>query len=106
MKRIPKPPKLTKRSCGATRNSLKPGRKISEAGREGPLDPKTVQLIKLSIAIGAMREGAVHSGVRKALASGSPLKRSNRRSAWLQVLWPAVDGRVFTWIHDEIDKQS
>jgi alkylhydroperoxidase/carboxymuconolactone decarboxylase family protein YurZ len=31
---------------------------------------KTVRLIKLAIAIGAMREGAVHSGVRKALAAG------------------------------------
>lgn len=43
---------------------------ISEAGQAGPLDEKTQRLIKLGIAIGAMREGAIHSAVRKAMASG------------------------------------
>ena len=41
-----------------------------EAGKEGPLDEKTARLVKLGIAMGAMREGAVHAGVRKALALG------------------------------------
>ena len=35
----------------------------------GPLDDKTGSLIKLGIAIGAKSEGAVHSHVRRALAS-------------------------------------
>lgn len=35
------------------------------------LPEKTVRLLKLAIAIGGMREGAVHSGVRKALAAGA-----------------------------------
>ena len=43
---------------------------ISQAGQEGPLDDKTVRLVKLAIAVGAMREGAIHSSVRKALAMG------------------------------------
>lgn len=43
---------------------------IHEAGDEGPLDDKTVRLVKLGIAIGAMREGAIHSSVRKALTMG------------------------------------
>ena len=43
---------------------------IHEAGNEGPLDEKTTRLVKLGIAIGAMREGAIHSSVRKALALG------------------------------------
>lgn len=43
---------------------------IRTAGDEGPLDAKTVRLVRLGIAIGAMREGAIHSGVRKALAQG------------------------------------
>lgn len=42
----------------------------AEAGEDGPLDEKTVRLVKLAIAIGAFREGAVHSGVRKAVAVG------------------------------------
>ena len=43
---------------------------IAEAGKKGPLDDKTVRLVKLALAIGALREGAVHAGVRKALAIG------------------------------------
>ena len=43
---------------------------IHEAGNEGPLKEKTVRLVKLGVAIGAMREGAIHSSVRKALALG------------------------------------
>lgn len=41
------------------------------AGQEGPLDAKLVRLIKLAVAMGAMREGAVHAGVRKALDAGA-----------------------------------
>ena len=37
----------------------------------GPLDPKTQDLIKLGIAIGANARGAVMSNTRKALASGA-----------------------------------
>jgi alkylhydroperoxidase/carboxymuconolactone decarboxylase family protein YurZ len=45
---------------------------IAEAGHDGPLDERTVRLVKLGIAIGAMREGAVHASVRKARALGIP----------------------------------
>jgi alkylhydroperoxidase/carboxymuconolactone decarboxylase family protein YurZ len=43
---------------------------VHEAGRDGPLDARTARLVKLGIAVGAMREGAIHSSVRKALAEG------------------------------------
>lgn len=44
---------------------------LHEGGRSaGPLDELDMSLVKLGIAIGAMREGAVHSAVRKALAAG------------------------------------
>jgi 4-carboxymuconolactone decarboxylase len=36
----------------------------------GPLDPKTRALVKLAVAIGAWREGAVHSHTRRALEAG------------------------------------
>lgn len=42
----------------------------AEVGGDGPLDEKTVRLVKLAIAIGALREGAVHSSVRKAVSAG------------------------------------
>lgn len=43
---------------------------IAEGGANGPLDEPTARLIKLGAAIGALREGAVHASVRKALAVG------------------------------------
>ena len=46
---------------------------LHEAGAEGPLDARTQRLVKLSVAIGAQREGAVRSSVRKALAEGLSL---------------------------------
>ena len=36
----------------------------------GPLDEKTVRLVKLALAVGAGLEGAVHSHTRRALAAG------------------------------------
>ena len=39
---------------------------VNEQGAAGPLDARTQRLAKLAVAIGAMREGAVHSAVRKA----------------------------------------
>jgi alkylhydroperoxidase/carboxymuconolactone decarboxylase family protein YurZ len=44
---------------------------VNEGGAAGPLDAKTQRLLKLAIAIGALREGAVHSGVRKARDAGA-----------------------------------
>jgi alkylhydroperoxidase/carboxymuconolactone decarboxylase family protein YurZ len=43
---------------------------IASAGKEGPLDDRTCRLLKLAAAVGALREGAVHANVRKALAVG------------------------------------
>lgn len=43
---------------------------IHDAGAEGPLDQRTQRLIKLAVAIGAQRSGAVHASVRKARAMG------------------------------------
>lgn len=43
---------------------------IGEAGKQGPLDERTVRLVKLGIAIGAMHEGSTHASVRKARALG------------------------------------
>ena len=37
----------------------------------GPLDERTVRLVKLGIAIGDLAEGAVRSNARKALAAGA-----------------------------------
>ncbi len=41
-----------------------------KAEKDGPLDEKSSRLVKLGVSVGAFREGAVHSAVRKALAVG------------------------------------
>jgi len=46
--------------------------RIGEAGKDGPLDECTQRLIKLAVAIGAPRQGAVQPAVPKALAPGIP----------------------------------
>ncbi|MBL0311479.1 MAG: carboxymuconolactone decarboxylase family protein [Holophagaceae bacterium] len=47
---------------------------MAEAGKEGLLDERTARLVKLAIAIGAQKEGAVHASVRKAQAIGITLE--------------------------------
>ncbi|MDE3245009.1 MAG: carboxymuconolactone decarboxylase family protein [Acidobacteriota bacterium] len=47
---------------------------LAEGGKQGPLDERTARLVKLAIAIGAGKEGAVHASVRKALAIGITLE--------------------------------
>jgi len=45
----------------------------SDEAAAGPLDARAQRLIKLAIAVGAQRESAVHSAVRKALDEGVSL---------------------------------
>ncbi len=74
---------------------------IGEAGRQGPLDEKTARLVKLAIAVGAMRKGAVHASVRKALALGITREEIDQviaLAAGTLGLPSAV--AVFTWIED------
>ena len=43
---------------------------LAEGGQEGSLSERERRLVKLALAIGAAREGAVHSAARKAPAGG------------------------------------
>lgn len=43
---------------------------IAQVGANGPIDSRTARLIKLGIAIGALRQGAVRASARKGLAQG------------------------------------
>ncbi|MFT7618768.1 MAG: 4-carboxymuconolactone decarboxylase [Planctomycetota bacterium] len=74
------------------------------AGDEGPLDAKTLRLIKLGMAMGAMREGQVHAGVRKALKIGITKEEIEQVVALL----PATLGMPstvasFCWVNDILD---
>jgi alkylhydroperoxidase/carboxymuconolactone decarboxylase family protein YurZ len=78
---------------------------LAEAGQEGPLDGRTARLIKLAVAAGALREGAVHSGVRKALAAGisrEEIEQVVALAAGTLGLPSAV--AVFSWVQDELSR--
>jgi alkylhydroperoxidase/carboxymuconolactone decarboxylase family protein YurZ len=80
---------------------------IHEAGDEGPLDPRTARLVKLGIAIGALREGAIHSSVRKARAMGITTTEIEQVVALAAgTLGLPATVAVYTWIagrHDASD---
>jgi alkylhydroperoxidase/carboxymuconolactone decarboxylase family protein YurZ len=77
--------------------------KIGEAGSDGPLDERTVRFIKLAIAIGAMREGAVHSSVRKAVAMGiSHEELSQVVALAASTLGMPSTVAVFTWVEEAV----
>ncbi len=73
-----------------------------EEGAEGPLDAKTQRLVKLAIAIGAMREGAVHSGVRKASDAGASLEEIEQviALAATTIGFPSAVA-IWTWVRDQ-----
>ena len=105
MKSGPKPPKTYEVFVRRYPKLSEAWEKISEAGRDGPIDSRNSRLIKLAIAIGAMREGAVHSSVRKALAAGIAVEEIEQVVALAaSSLGMPATVAAFTWVHDEIDK--
>lgn len=99
---LPKPPATFERFSARYPKIRDAWDMIGEAGKDGPLDEKTCRLIKLATAIGAMREGAVHSSVRKALASGitkEELEQVVALAASTIGLPSAV--AVWTWLDDQ-----
>ncbi len=101
MKSSPRPPKAYEAFLKRYPEIGEAWDRIGEAGKKGPLDEKSMRLVKLATSIGALREGAVRAGVRKALAEGIS------RAEVEQVLALAVGAigfpasvAVFTWIDD------
>lgn len=78
---------------------------IHDAGNDGPLDERTVRLVKLAIAIGALREGAIHSSVRKARATGVTKEEIEQIVALAAgTLGLPATVAVHTWIDDRTDR--
>ena len=76
---------------------------LAEAGREGPLDAKTVRLLKLAVACGALREGAVHANVRKALAQGISREEIDQVVALTAgTLGLPATVAVYSWVQDDL----
>ncbi|MGK7871796.1 MAG: carboxymuconolactone decarboxylase family protein [Xenococcaceae cyanobacterium] len=101
MNSTPKPPKTYQQFVKRYPKLEKAWETINEAGREGPLDEKTARLVKLGIAMGAFREGAVHSSVRKALAMGITREEIDQVVALTAgTLGMPSTVAVFTWVQD------
>jgi alkylhydroperoxidase/carboxymuconolactone decarboxylase family protein YurZ len=77
---------------------------LAEAGREGPLDERTVRLALLALAMGALREGAVHASVRKALAAGIRREEIEQLIALAAgTLGLPATVAVYSWVREQID---
>ncbi len=99
----PKPPKAYTAFTHTYPKLAEAWELIAEEGTGGPLDERTQRLVKLGVAIGAMRQGAVHSGVRKALALGigrDELEQVVALAAGTLGMPSTV--AAFTWVQDEL----
>jgi alkylhydroperoxidase/carboxymuconolactone decarboxylase family protein YurZ len=101
MDNVPKPPKAYEAFVQRYPRLAAAWDALTQAGEEGPLDERLIRLFKLAIAIGALREGAVRSGVRKALAAGVTRAEIDQVIA----LAPSTIGlpstvAVFSWVQD------
>lgn len=78
--------------------------RIRAGEARGPLDEPTRRLIKLAVAVGAMREGAVHSAARKARAAGVSEEAITQVVALAaSTLGMPSAVAVHTWVRDERD---
>jgi alkylhydroperoxidase/carboxymuconolactone decarboxylase family protein YurZ len=74
---------------------------LAEAGQEGPLDARAARLVKLAVAVGALREGAVHSSVRKALATGiTPAEVEQVIALAASTIGLPATVAVYSWVRD------
>jgi alkylhydroperoxidase/carboxymuconolactone decarboxylase family protein YurZ len=106
-KATPKPPKTYQKFVERYPKIGQGWEAIAEAGREGPLDDKTVRLVKLALAIGALREGAVHANVRKALAAGIAVAEIDQVIALAAgTLGLSSTVAAYSWVQDALAKKA
>jgi len=106
MEKLPKPPETYESFVQRFPKLKEAWEQIAEAGKDGPLDQKTVRLIKLGISIGAQKEGAIHSSVRKALS----LNISREEIEQVITLAAGTIGlpstvAVYSWIQDILENK-
>ena len=104
--KLPKPPKTYDEFSETFPTLRRAWDLLGDAAKEGPLDAKTARLIKLGIAVGAMREGAVHSSARKALALGATREELDQVvSLAASILGLPSTVAVWTWLRDSEAKK-
>ena len=100
-----KPPKAYKRFVDRYPELGKAWDLARQAEAKGPLDDKTLRLVKLGIAIGGMKEGAVHSAVRKALSAGvTPAEIQQVIAMGASTLGFPSTVAVFSWVDEQVEK--
>jgi alkylhydroperoxidase/carboxymuconolactone decarboxylase family protein YurZ len=107
MSTLPAPPDTFVEFCRRYPKLAEAWKLVGQASDGGPLDEKAGRLVKLAISIGAMREGAVHSAVRKAVAAGVTREEIDQVIALAASTlgFPATVA-VFSWVRDELDGGS
>jgi 4-carboxymuconolactone decarboxylase len=106
-KKTPKPPRTFDQFSERFPTLRRAWDLMGDAAEEGPLDKRTVRLVKLGVAIGAMREGAVHSSARKAHGLGiteEEIEQVVALAASIIGMPSAV--AVWTWVRDAEAKKS
>ncbi|MCK4341562.1 MAG: carboxymuconolactone decarboxylase family protein [Phycisphaerae bacterium] len=77
------------------------------AAKAGPLDAKTVALVKLGMCLGAHLEGGAHASVRKALDAGcSPDELRHLAVLAVTTLGFPSMARARAWIEDLLAKPA
>jgi alkylhydroperoxidase/carboxymuconolactone decarboxylase family protein YurZ len=103
MKGTPKPPETYEAFVRRYPRIARAWEELGQAGQEGPLDARTARLVKLALAVGALREGAVHANVRKALAAGiSPAEVEQVVALAAGTLGLPATVAVFSWVQDAV----
>ena len=103
----PEPPKTYKKFISRYPKLGEAWDCITEAGKQGPLDERTARLVKLAVAIGAMREGAVHSSVRKAQGIGISREEMEQVVALAaSTMGMPATVAVFSWVQDVVAAES
>ncbi|MCX8073946.1 MAG: carboxymuconolactone decarboxylase family protein [Candidatus Binatia bacterium] len=100
----PKPPKAYEEFVRRFPKLGEAWEAIAEAGNDGPLEEQTRRLVKLAVAIGAMREEAVRASVRKARAAGIDMRALEQVIALAAgtIGLPAAVA-AFTWLEQAED---
>jgi alkylhydroperoxidase/carboxymuconolactone decarboxylase family protein YurZ len=101
MSHLPEPPDTFSEFTQRFPKLAEAWRLVGEASRAGPLDEKAARLVKLGASIGALREGGVHSAVRKAVAAGATRAEIDQVLALAAstIGFPAA-AAAFSWVRD------
>lgn len=80
---------------------------LRKAEHAGGLDDKTLRLVKLGVAVGGMKEGAVHSAVRKALEAGVSAGEVEQVVALAaSTIGLPSTVAIYSWVLEQVEKHG